>query len=241
MIWLEMQMDMLWVLFGSTTKVRPMSISEQNATSRNQVTDLAETLLLFSICTLAVFSRTFCWCCRESSPTYPEGQTKKYHWLPQISAAMQACILHDFFQYKPHHSLNAAKLTLVITDSPRCLLIGNHMGKKMQTTFPRLDPAHENKSYWPSPWRRVSPFWYLCLFPTLLFQFEFLILSICSFSFSFSTSKIIFYVFEHRPDERPSLLSSLGSNVLLGQCSSSHDVPFYLWHQLFSQENGLKE
>lgn len=187
MIQLELQMDMLWVLFGSTIKVRPMSISEQNATSRNQVTGLAATLLS-SICTFAVFSRTFCWCCQESSPTHSEGQTKKYHWVPRISAAMQACILQDFFQYKPHHSLNTAKLTLVITDSPRCLLTGNRIGKKkMQTTFPRLDPAHENKSYWPSPWCRVSSFWYLCLFPTLLFQFEFLILSICGFSFSFST------------------------------------------------------
>jgi len=129
MIQLELQMDMLWVLFGSTIKVRPMSISEQNATSRNQGMGLAATLL-FSICTFAVFSRTFCWCCQESSPTHSEGQTKKYHWVPRISAAMRACILQDFFQYKPHHSLNTAKLTLVITDSPRCLLIGNRIGKK---------------------------------------------------------------------------------------------------------------
>lgn len=178
MIQLEMQMDMLWVLFGSTTKVRPMSVSEQNATSRNQVTGLAETLLFFSICILAVFSRTFCWCCQESSPTYPEGQTKKYHWVPRISAAMRACILHDFFQYKPHHSLNAAKWTLVITDSPRCLLTGNHMGKKLQTIFPRLDPAHENKSYWPSPYAEfllsgICVFLLLCSFSLSSWFYQF--------------------------------------------------------------------
>lgn len=50
MIQLELQMDMLWVLFGSTIKVRPMSISEQNATSRNQVTGLAATLLHLHLC-----------------------------------------------------------------------------------------------------------------------------------------------------------------------------------------------
>lgn len=36
MIRLKLQMGMFWVLFGSTTEVRPTSSSEQNATSRNQ-------------------------------------------------------------------------------------------------------------------------------------------------------------------------------------------------------------
>jgi len=58
-IQIKLQMDMLWALFGTTTEGRLVSISEQNATSTNQVTGLAETLCPGSMCTFAGFSAKF--------------------------------------------------------------------------------------------------------------------------------------------------------------------------------------
>lgn len=106
-----------------------------------------------------------------------------YHGVPWISAALQVCLLRVVFLYKPRQRLNTAKFTLGITDSPSCLLTGYHMGENAN---------HLSKTGWSSSWGEfistlpvMLTFLFLasllCLFPTLLLQFEFLILSICAF------------------------------------------------------------
>lgn len=68
MIQLKLQVDMLWALFGTTTDCRLFSASEQNTTSMNQVTGMAETLLPRSMSTSAGFSATFCGCYWRMQP-----------------------------------------------------------------------------------------------------------------------------------------------------------------------------
>lgn len=238
---------MLWALFGTTTEGKPVSTSEQNTTSTNQVTSLGETLLSCSLYTFVWFSNILLLPLLENPAlVITKGKLKR---TTEFLGSVQQCqfvLLCGVFQYKPHKRLNTPEFIHGVIASLSCFLTGYQLGGKCKNTVSRLDPPLEETLYWLSVWCRVPS---SCPLSSIFVLLRFFCL--ISWFYRFVVFPSLFLLHHFFPCSRTCWtgdvhpLPLLGRDVLLGLCQvfqqESHDVHFPLWQGLSSQVDGRED